>query len=162
MVRLPQRGRPPTAPMMLAAESIQFALAYELYRIGGRANVAFGSPGELSLPGGKPARIEWAGQPEANPSIENTFKLGVKMQSDILRGVRAPAAPMAETIVERQAAGEDHRTAAQIKLADLLKQQMSAAEDVSEAGEQRYQAIVAEVAQAQAVVDAERAAGATK
>ena len=48
------------------------------------------------------------------------------------------------------------RTAAQVKLSQLLNQQAELAADISEAGELRYHAVLAEIVAAQAEVDAER------
>lgn len=138
----------PTAdriPCLLLSGSILVALQHEIYRVGARPLLYGGQDRErgteLSLPGGKSPSHELTGVPSKIPPLVEVLKAGSAHASAIMRGARAPTPPRAEQL---------ERTPTQTRLAALLAEQNRLGTDDSPEGEQRYQAVISEIATLQA------------
>jgi hypothetical protein len=132
------------SPCLLMPGSILSALQHEIYRVGSRPllfggqDAALGT--EASFPGGKSPRLEWAGLPEKIPPLVDVLKQASHYASDIMHARRTPTPPQAPL------GAPPERTPAEIRLSELLQEQARLSADISPEGEQRYQAVVADIA----------------
>ncbi len=127
-------------PCLLLTGSILVALQHEIYRVGARPLLFGGQDqergAEMSFPGGKSPRLEWAGFPAKIPPLVDALRAGSAHASAIMRGARAPMPPTAQRV---------ERTPSETQLAALLAEQSRLSTDISPEGELRYQAVLAEI-----------------
>jgi hypothetical protein len=126
---------------LLMPGSVLIALQHELYRVGARPLLYGGQDAareaEVSFPGGKSPRLEFVGLPAKIQPLMDALKAASSYASEIMRGRRAPSPPQAQQV---------ERTPSQTQLAALLAEQSRLSADISPEGEQRYQAVIAEIA----------------
>jgi hypothetical protein len=130
----------------MSAGAIMQLLANELFRIssvpflGGHA----GERGSPSLPGSKCPKLEWQLTPEKVMPFADRMKIAADYAvATLKKEIRAPGK---SAQVPAAMNGEPRpRTEAEARLAELLKRLAAAAEDITEAGEQKYKLITAEI-----------------
>jgi hypothetical protein len=147
----------------MSAGAIMQLLANEEFRIssvpflGGHA----GERGVPSLPGSKCPKLEWQLTPEKVMPFAERMKLASEWAVETLKKeIRAPGKNNVPRTVQVPAAvnGAEPRprTEAELRLSDLLNQQAAVANDITEAGETKYKAIVAEIVATTAEIEAWR------
>lgn len=141
----------------MSAIAITQMLATELFRV---SCVPFrgGRPGERtppSLPGSKCPKLEWQLTPEKVTPFADRMKLAADYATTTLKAeIRAPGKSPRTSPVPASINGAPRpRTDAEARLAALLAQQAEAANDITPAGEQKYQTIVAEIVATNAEID---------
>ncbi len=147
----------------MSAIAITQMLANEQFRV---SCVPFrgGRPGERappSLPGSKCPKLEWQLTPEKVTPFAERIKLASEFAVETLKKeIRVPGKNNVPRTVQVPAAvnGAEPRprTEAELRLSDLLNQQAAVANDITEAGEAKYKAIVAEIVVTTAEIEAWR------
>jgi hypothetical protein len=142
---------------VLAANRVVQAVQLELWRIGGRPFTG-GGPGkpDPSFPGGRCDDHRLRGQVDRLPTLAQALAVATNYAVEIMKGQRpsTPALAIGTQVSERIL------TDAEVKLGALLKEQAALANDVTPEGERKYAAVVAEIATAQAEIDATKGVGA--
>jgi hypothetical protein len=151
------------APALLTPPSILNAIAHESFRCSYHPRRYGGMDTDplagLMLPGSKSPRIETMEAPEHTRPLIDAVREASEFAKRFLRSGKSsavePAAVPAPAPVSANGGTLPSRSAAEERLAALLKRQAVLAEDVS-ADEREYQGVVAQIAQAQAEIDAAR------
>jgi hypothetical protein len=118
-------------------------------------------PGDgIHFPGGKCPRLELVNAPENIKPLTAVCAEATALASNIMRTGRSTSyvAPVAMDVAV-PTNGQDEpqqRTESERMLGELLRRQATLAEDVSPAGEQEYQRVVAEIARVTGEIDAAR------
>jgi hypothetical protein len=147
----------------MSDNAIMDMLAHEFFRVswvpfrGGRA----GERTPRALPGSKCPKLEWQLTPEKVMPFVERIKLASEFAVETLKKeIRAPGKNNVPRTVQVPAAvnGAEPRprTEAELRLSDLLNQQAAVANDITEAGETKYKAIVAEIVATTAEIEAWR------
>jgi hypothetical protein len=151
-------------PAILASHAaITHALTHELYRVGSRPMVGGGQiephgiHAGVHFPGAKVPH-ELVNLPERIPALTAVLQQATEHASNIMRGKR-PSVEDASMSTPASSVNGMLLTTAQERLAGLWKRQAELSKDVSVAGEQEYARVVAEIAVAQAELDAEQQIG---
>lgn len=147
----------------MSVGAIMQLLANEFFRISS-APYRGGHPGERgtpSLPGSRCPKLEWQLTPEKVVPFADRMKLAADYAIDTLKKeIRAPGKNNVPRTVSVPAAvnGAEPRprTEAELRLSDLLNQQAAAANDITEVGETKYKAILAEIVAVTAEIEAWR------
>jgi hypothetical protein len=145
------------APIMIGPGPIHGAIEAELYRLTARPFLGGGQPetkhAGLKFPGAKSPRLEWMGVPDRITPLADVLASASGLASSIMRDGRGsadkpvePAAPQPATNGHSE---PQPQSPAQANLNKLLGEMARAAEDPTPEGEQRYQRLVAQVAEAQ-------------
>jgi hypothetical protein len=141
-------------PLVLPVEHLIEATRHHLFRLStppvtGKAGAA-GTP--VDLPGGKnPQPLTWAGQPEKAPALGASMREAAKLGSEIMRTGKSTSGQVSASgaVVDGVPAFMLKEPPAlspnQQRLAQLLRKQAELANDVSEAGEAKYQQVIAEM-----------------
>jgi hypothetical protein len=147
-------------PALLGEAAIIAAVKHEIFRSGARPQLYGGQdkPGAgLSFPGGQAPRLELVGTPEKVPTLVNVVREATALASTIMRSGGKSTSVVTMPAVNGSAKEEPReRTTAEERLAGLHKRQAELAADPSPENEAAYQNVVAEIAEAAALVEAER------
>jgi hypothetical protein len=144
---------------MIPTASVLTAVTHEIYRVGSRPRRYGGQdrgahPG-LHFPGGQCPRLELVNLPESIPPIVNVLRDAANYASQVMRTGKGTPPAGATVVHVPDATTPPQRTAAQERLNQLLQQQMKLS--MNPADEQAYLAVVAEIAEVSAEVDAAKA-----
>jgi hypothetical protein len=148
-----------THAVLLTPTSVVQVTAHELYKIGARPRRYGGmdKPGDgLDFPGGRCPDIRLANLQEEIKSLPAVCAEASALASSIMRTGRSTSyvEPVA---VSSNGQGEPRqRTEAEQRLFDLNSQLVKLGEDITPAGEQKYQRVVSEIAIVQTEIDAAR------
>jgi hypothetical protein len=149
---------------LLSSTAIAHALSGELYRVGGRERYGGGQAephgihAGVNFPGAKPPRYELTHLREQITPFITVLQQASEHASNIMRGRRPSAqadVPVSAPASAINGVEVPHRSEAEARLAYLLRQQATLAEDVSPQGEEAYARCVHEIVEAQAAVSAE-------
>jgi hypothetical protein len=151
----------------LGAPAVITLLEYEFYRISARPLVG-GTPGARSrpsLPGAKPPNMQVILQPDRITPLVDKLRAASKFAVETLKaevgsgGEAAAPEPTPTPLSSIPAANgstDEQRelTPEQVAYSDLLRQMTEAANDTSDAGEQKYLALAAQIGAAEAAAKA--------
>jgi hypothetical protein len=145
----------------LSGAAVRTLLMHEIYRVGARP-IFGGRPGEIKqpdFPGGACPKIELHLQPEKIAPFADVLRQASRTAVDAMRGklnllVALPPAEelpavAAPTPMSTNGNTEPQRSAAQERLAGLLKRQQQLSEDLTAEGEAAYKGVIAEIATVQ-------------
>jgi hypothetical protein len=155
------------APCLLSPSAIVTAVTHELYKQGARPRLFGGLDTKfdagIHFPGGKSPRLELAGIPDRIPSLVDVIAEASALASNIMRGkaaappatpMAAPADPPSPSTDSTAAEAEPQRTVEQHTYAELLRRADEFAADITEEGEKKYLAIMAQIPAAEAAAKA--------
>lgn len=155
-------------PTLLGDSAIARAVEYELYRCGARPAMGGGmdKPRPPSFPGGKSPTAQLMLQPDRIVPLAELLRDGSRMASEIMKTGKA-SGTIAVTDVPPPLSitggvSEELRTDDERELSALLMEQLRLSEDVSPAGEQRYQEHIAKIVAVQSRIDERRALAANR
>jgi hypothetical protein len=132
----------------LSGMELKLMVMHYIFKVGSVVNPLGGLPFHhmaQSFPGGQnPKPTEWAMRPDKVPSLTEALALRSKFATRVLDGGTIGKA--ARTTAPDPIGAAPARTAAEARLSDLLNRQAALANDLTPRGEQKYKAVVAEIA----------------
>jgi hypothetical protein len=144
---------------LLSPRAVTVITTHEIYKTGARPR-RFGGmdkPGDgLDFPGGRCPSVQLTNLQQEIKSVTTVCAEASALASSIMRTGRSTSHVDPVAVFINGQGEPRQRTAAEQRLASLLKQQMELAEDVTPAGEKAYALIVSEIVKAQAEVTAEK------
>jgi hypothetical protein len=128
----------------MSGPAVATLLKYELYRIGARpyAGGQQGARTEVGFPGSTSPRLDWLMTPEKITPFATALRNASRVAVEMMRGRLDPLKAIA-------AVAPAPGSAAEQKLGRLLSEQARLSTDISEEGEARYRAVVAQIAEVQ-------------
>jgi hypothetical protein len=158
-------------PALLSPPSIMTAISHESFRVSYHARRYGGQDSDplagIMLPGSRAPTLQLLENPSGVRPMVDVVAVGTAFAKEFLRTGRGSASmngvqqqqTVADSLEAPAPSGDapvQHTTEATARLAFLLRQQATLAEDVSPQGEEAYARCVAEIVKAQAVVAAEQ------
>jgi hypothetical protein len=150
--------------LLLTVPSISSAVSNEMFRLTPPSLLGGQDRGRtlVKLPGAKAPSLELINNPGAVKPLRDLVAEASALGAEFMRtgapSGAAVVAPISEGIPAFALKDRPPPSAAETKLAGLLKRQQQLANDATEAGERAYQDCIAEIVQAQAEVDAQNGA----
>jgi hypothetical protein len=140
----------------LSGMELKLMVMHHIFKVGSVVNPLGGLPFHHmapSFPGGQnPKPTEWAMRPDKVPSLTEALALRSKFATRVLDGGTIGKA--VRTAAPDPIGAAPERTAAEARLSDLLNRQAALANDLTPRGEQKYKAVVREIASLSAEIKA--------